>query len=111
MSLESNEAMNKLLVSSIGKLQSINDIVKSEYNSLGSDLKMLVLTDFIKKDLMGLVGTDEPILSMGTVPIFESIRRSCNNVKLALLSGSLVIIPEASKTQIAKIAADSCIEH
>ena len=111
VSLESNEAMNKLLVSSIGKLQSINDIVKSEYNSLGSDLRMLVLTDFIKKDLMGLVGTDEPILSMGTVPIFESIRRSCQNLKLALLSGSLVIIPEVSKTQIAKIAADSCIEH
>ncbi len=110
VSLESNEAMNKLLISSIGKLQSINSIVKSENNSLGSGLRMLVLTDFIKKDLLGLVGTDDPILSMGTVPIFESIRRSCANVKPALLSGSLVIIPEESRPQIEKIATDSGIE-
>ncbi|MBQ1507038.1 MAG: DEAD/DEAH box helicase family protein [Ruminococcus sp.] len=108
--IESSEALEKLLINSIGNLESISTIVRSEYNSLGTKLRMLILTDFIKKDLLGIVGTDEPILSTGTVPIFESVRRSNKDVKLALLSGSLVIVPESVKDQIAAIAEKSGID-
>ena len=41
-----------MLLSSSGKISSILDIVKSEIQNLNKDLKMLILTDYIKKDLI-----------------------------------------------------------
>lgn len=102
--LASNEKLDKQLVSSVGKLESIDRIVKSEGENLGEKLRMLVLTDYIKRDLLKLLGTDETIGAMGAVPVFESIRRSCGGVKLALLSGTLVIVPDASADEIGEIA-------
>lgn len=105
VSLTSNGKINKMLVSSMGKLNSINKIVDSEYAQLGDKLRMLVLTDYIKKDMIGIVGTETEISSMGTVPIFESIRRNCNsNAKIAVLSGTLVILPNVILNDIASIA-------
>ena len=43
--LASSEKINKMLVSSTGKLESINKIVESEYINLGVSLRMLILTD------------------------------------------------------------------
>lgn len=101
--LESNESIEKLLISSIGKLKSINTIVAAELDNLGEKLRMLILTDYIKKDLIGIIGSDSEINSMGTVPIFESVRRSCG-ARLALLSGTLVILPEVIMDGIKEIA-------
>lgn len=103
--LKSNDKVNKLLLSSTGKLHSINKIVQSESNSLNNELRMLILTDYIKKDLTKIIGSDEAITTMGTVPIFESVRRSCGDyINLALLSGQLVIIPNAILPEIGAIA-------
>ena len=103
--LKSNDKVNKLLLSSTGKLSSINEIVRSELNNLDKKLRMLILTDYIKKDLTKIIGSDETIATMGTVPIFESVRRSCGNqVDIVLLSGQLVIIPKDLLQKIATIA-------
>lgn len=100
-----NEKINKLLVSSMGKLNSINEIINAEYSQLKNSLRMLVLTDFIKKDMLSIVGSNDEITSMGTVPIFESIRRNCDpTAKLAVLSGTLVILPNAVLNDVAAIA-------
>ena len=57
---------------------------------------MLILTDYIKKEMKSLINTDENINCIGTVPIFESIRRVVSfETKLAVLSGGLVILPES----------------
>ncbi|MBQ2775071.1 MAG: DEAD/DEAH box helicase family protein [Clostridia bacterium] len=103
--LVSDEKLNRQLASSTGKLSGINDIVLSEKKNLGDKLRMLILTDYIKRDMMKLVGTDEEITSMGTVPVFESVRRACGDkVKLAMLSGTIVVVPNESVEEIGKIA-------
>lgn len=104
--LVSNDRLDRQLISSIGKLKSIDAVVNAEYDSLGGGLRMLILTDYIKKDLKKLIGTDEPITSMGTVPIFESVRRSCRSgVMPGMLAGTMVIVPDGSVRGVADIAA------
>lgn len=89
-----NEKVSRAIISSVGKLISIAQIVKSEYQSLKSSLRMLILTDHIKKDLLNIVSTNKPIETMGIVPIFETLRReNIENLRVAVLSGSLVIVP------------------
>ena len=102
--LASNDKINKMLVSSTGKLGSINKIVASEYANLGDSLRMLILTDYIKKDMLKLVGTDEEIHALGTVPVFESIRRTAPDAKVAVLSGTLVILPDSAVETAQEIA-------
>jgi len=93
----SNDKLNKLLVSSQGKLNGICDIAKQEYADLGEGLRMLILTDYIKKEVMPQVGTDAEIHTMGTVPVFETLRRSCpDTAKIAVLTGTLVILPKSA---------------
>ncbi len=112
VALVSNEKINKMLISSMGKLNSINEIVKAEYSQLKDDLRMLILTDFIKKDMMQIIGTDSEITAMGTVPIFESVRRNCDNsAKIAVLSGTLVIVPNLILNQVAEIADNQNVTY
>lgn len=112
--LTENTKTAKLLVSSIGKLNSIKEIVKSELSGLGGNLRMLILTDFIKKDMLKLIGTQEPIVSLGTVPIFETVRRAVGSeTNIAVLSGGLVIVADRVVEQIEGIAEKrniSCIK-
>ena len=110
--LVSNDKINKSLVSSSAKLDSIKTIVESEYFNLKENLRMLVLTDFIKKDLFKLIGTNDDIHDMGTVPVFEKIRRSVNpECKIALLSGTLVIVPDSALETIEKIADEEGVSY
>ena len=102
--LASSDKINKMLVSSTGKLESINKIVESEYANLGDSLRMLILTDYIKKDMLKLVGTNEEIHALGTVPVFESIRRTAPDAKVAVLSGTLVILPDSAVETAQEIA-------
>lgn len=110
--LTTNDAINKLLMTSKGKLNSILEVTRNEYETLRSDLRLLILTDFIKKDYMIAVGNDEKSVNeLGVVPIFETIRRTFSGIKtdknttalgeritagdlrMGVLSGSVVIIP------------------
>lgn len=93
--LTKNEEITKLLISSKGKLNSINHIVEEEYKSLGNQLRLLVLCDYIKKETLASIGEEEmPADEIGAVPIFENIRRKgIPGVRLGVLSGSVVIVP------------------
>lgn len=51
VALTGSKAINKLLVSSKGKRNSIYNIVRSEYGALSGRLRLLILTDFIKKEM------------------------------------------------------------
>ncbi len=109
--LDSTDKLNKLLISSRGKLKSICRIADEEYNNLGDSLRMLILTDYIKKDMMSVVGTDNDIHAIGTVPVFEALRRSCpETTKIALLSGTLVILPNTAVTVASELAKAESIE-
>ena len=87
-----DEKLKRKLISSLGKMESISKIVDSEYTSLKEDLRMLILTDYIKKESLTKVGTNDSIDNVSVVSIFEVLRRK-DNIKIAVLSGSLVILP------------------
>lgn len=94
-----NKNFKQIFNSSIGKLQGIYEIVNFEYSVLGEDLKMLILTDFIRKEFLTNENhNDFELDKIGAVPIFEKLRReNSDNKKLGVLTGSIVIIPKSSK--------------
>ena len=54
----------------MGKLRGIQTIVKKEAETLGDGLRLVILTDYIKKNLINLIGGGQPLGEMGAVPIF-----------------------------------------
>ena len=108
--LTEDKKIKRMLASSMGKLSGINKIVSEESKSLGDNLRMLILTDFIKKDSMQILGSNAPITVMGAVPIFESVRRTAgDSARIALLSGTLVIVPNTVLDDINAIAEEQSI--
>ncbi len=94
--LRAGPGLQKKMLSSLGKLESIPRIVESEIAGCGRGLRMLILTDHIRGNLLGLVGSGEPLNVMGAVTVFEAVRRVCPyETRLALLTGTLVIVPNA----------------
>jgi superfamily II DNA or RNA helicase len=107
--LRNIERIDRVLRRSISKLSSIKRIVELEYMSMKSELRMVILTDYIRKSLLPTEAGDlQPIEQLGVVPIFESIRReSMPGIRLGVLSGSIVIIPSKSKALL-EAAAKNC---
>ena len=89
-----SERLKKEIVSSIGKLESIKQIVNKESCNLGERLRMLILTDYIKKETVSNIGKDVLFDCISVVSIFETIRREKPNAKIACVSGSLVILSD-----------------
>ena len=103
--LVKSKANDQILKQSLGKLSGIADIFATEYASLGKDLRQLVLADYIRKDFANYLGDDQaPISQLGVLPYFESIRRSAQkqriSVPLAVLSGSVVIVPTSVREEL-----------
>ena len=90
-----NRRVTGFLTSSISKLNGIKEIVNFEYNQLGKDLRLVILSDFIRKEFF--TNTPENNLELnkiGVIPIFEKLRReNQDNKKIAVLTGSMIIIP------------------
>lgn len=103
-----NESLNKMLVSSKGKLNSIAKIAEAERSSMGQDLRLLVLCDYIKGEFLSHVGNEEKeINEIGVIPVFEMLRRTYGaEGKLGVLSGSVVIIPTAAKEVLEGLLAE-----
>lgn len=95
ISLSHNKRTTGSLTSSISKLEGIGRIVDFEYKQMGSCLRMVVLSDFIRKEYF-VGGTENtlPLNKIGIIPIFEKLRReSSDGRKIGVLTGSMVIIP------------------
>ena len=93
VSLTLNDRLKRAMISSVGKLESIRDIARSEIAAMGEKLRMLVLTDYIKKEELAQAAQTERFTSVNVVSIFETIRRVGGDVKIGVLSGTLVILP------------------
>jgi hypothetical protein len=93
--LRSSAHNNRLLRSSISKLQAVAEIVELESRAMDWRLRMLVLTDYIREeDFPGFDGVEKRFTKMGVVPIFEYLRKlRLPNVRLGVLTGRLVIVP------------------
>lgn len=105
--LTSSKEIDKILVSSITKLDSIYEIVMEEFKTLKENLRLVILTDFIRKSDMPKTEKDlKPLNRIGVVPIFEKIRREKpNDMKLGVLCGSFVIIPASAESELRRICA------
>ena len=95
VTLELNEHLKRALISSVGKLESIRRIAANEASAMGDQLRMLILTDYIKKENLSKAASTEEFNSVNIVSIFETLRRANLNVNIGVLSGSLVILPES----------------
>ena len=100
-----NKKIDQLLNQSLGKLNAVRDIFKAEYETLGGNLRQLILTDFIRKDFEAHLGNPKVQYSqLGVLPYFEVLRREFEeqqlDVPMAVLTGSLVIIPTGVKSRL-----------
>lgn len=88
--LSDNIKIQRQIAHSLGKLDSIKEIVELELTQLGNNLRMVVLADFIKSDDIGNS-------SLGVVPIWSILKDEyCErNVLLGILCGTLIVIPKS----------------
>jgi superfamily II DNA or RNA helicase len=109
VNLLSTRKLDAVLKRSITKLYAVQAIVSMELKALGENLRMVILTDYIRKAYLPESEHDLPELDkIGVVPIFEEIRRSnLSGIKLGVLSGSLIIIPTDSMELLLE-GADDC---
>nr|WP_321408283.1 DEAD/DEAH box helicase family protein [uncultured Carboxylicivirga sp.] len=112
ISFRHNQRINRSLNTSLSKLQSIDKIIDIEHNTLGSNLRMVILTDYIRKEFLTTDSSNQLVLNkIGVLPIFEQLRRTNDrNMKLGILSGSLIIIPESALTPLTDAAAKMQVE-
>lgn len=110
VSFTTTPSIEKLLTTSKGKCESIKDIVAHEYQADGKDLRLLVLTDYIRKEYEKALGTDADVVSLGVIPFFEQLRRSVGtqtDLRLGVLCGTIVIIPAEAKDALVEVVGDS----
>ena len=111
-----NKKQDVLLNQSLGKLNAVRDIFKAEYQALGSNLRQLVLTDFIRKDFQVHLGDkNAQFTQLGVLSYFESIHREMIEqswtVPVAVLTGSLVIIPTSTKEHLERLIPNSRLSY
>lgn len=94
INLLSNEAIFKKITNSANKLNSIVAIVKFEEQVLKNELRLVVLTDFIRKEFLGLSEDyTGQVNKIGVVPVFHYLKKYlANTSSLAILSGSLIVV-------------------
>jgi hypothetical protein len=97
----------KLLTTSITKLKSMEEIVRLEAGAQGDELRCVILTDFIRRAEMPTSAGELAVCEdIGIVPIFEYLRHAAlSDIRLGVLSGSLVIIPNSAEPLLKQAAA------
>lgn len=96
--LAANEKLNRRLVASAGKLDSIAQIARTEYDAMKEKLRLLILTDYIGKENLSQTGKDEKPFAVHAVSIFRTLLSRCPQIRMGLLSGSLMILPRSLET-------------
>ena len=110
--LAANPAVEKMLTTSLGKCNSIRDIVFHEYAATGKELRLLVLTDYIRKEYEKNIGdSQKDVTALGVLPFFEMLRRENEaqkkDIRLGVLCGTIVIIPAEAREALEQEIADA----
>ena len=102
VTLQDNNEIRRIMAGSIGKIGSIAEIAINEHATLGADLSMVILTDYVRSQAL----SDEKYQKIGVIPIFKRIVKDIgitpNDDKvvarkipyIAVLSGKIKIIPK-----------------
>ena len=123
----STDRSDKVLRSSTSKLNAIVEIIRAESSNMGRDLRALVLMDHIRKEDLSKIETEEALTDLGVTTVFERLRRqehlgnlenyfairndesadadngSIYRTRLGVLSGSLVILPDAAADKLLSV--------
>ncbi|WP_343632919.1 DEAD/DEAH box helicase family protein [Fluviicola sp.] len=111
LNFTTNPKITGALSASLGKLNSIREIVRFESEQLGTKLRMVILSDYIRKEFfVDAAENREEITKLGVIPVFEKLRRETESIKLGILTGSLILIPKSSCAELEKLASNSGIE-
>lgn len=112
ISFRYNSKVTKTLSTSLEKLNSIHDIVDFEYKQLGKDLRLVVLTDYIRKEfLVNTPQNDMKLSKFGVMPVFEKLRRENNQgMLLGVLTGAIVVLPQTALPEFERLAGSRGVE-
>ena len=103
--LTDNAVIQSLLVNSMSKLPNLVTICKTEYCHNKDTLRMLILTDYIKKEYITMLGTGQSFHDLGVIPIFETLRKEMDPAcLLGIVCGSLVVVPKGSLERLKELA-------
>ncbi len=106
--LESDVRLNRRLMGSAAKLESIGKIAAAEQQNLGFGLRMLILTDFIGKNLLPAIGTGAAFSVLDAVSVFETVRRAvAHGTPIAILTGALVLLPVSALGALTQVCANT----
>ena len=105
--LDENVKIRKMIAGSLGKLDSIVQIVKLESSQLKEKLRMVILTDYIRMD-------DTNCQSIGVVPIWQKLKDAepfpeTSLISMGVLCGSLILLPEKTVGKLYKLLSDNNI--
>ena len=102
--LDGNEKYCKQIAGSIGKLDSIVQIVDLESRLLKADLRMVILADFIRMN-------DPGCTTLGVVPIWRKLKDSFKDrIYLGVLCGSLILLPQNTLGTLQKLISENDID-
>ena len=102
--LDGNEKYCKQIAGSIGKLDSIVDIVNLESRLLKDELRMVILADFIRMD-------DPACTTLGVVPIWRKLKDSFRDrISLGVLCGSLILLPQNTLGTLQRLVSEDDID-
>lgn len=103
INLKYNKQISNLLTRNYEKLNSICEIIDIEKKSLNEKLKLVIVTDHIKDEYYNILN-EEDIKELGVMPIFRKVTSKNIDVNVAVLTGTLTIIPTELKEQLLKLA-------
>lgn len=107
ISVTGEKKVNRILTHSAGKIRAVSDIAEEEVSAMSENLRMVILADYVQRDYLSSVGSDDALVHVGVIPIFEALRRRVGGTtKIAAISGSVIVIPSAALDEVKRFAAD-----
>lgn len=101
--LDDNTKIQKQIANSLGKIDSIIQIIQLEKSCLGDGLRMVILADYIKAD-------DTDNSHLGVVSIGRSIKNKYKDLPIGVLCGSLILLPQHYQENVNKLLSQNNID-
>lgn len=107
VTIDMNQCLEKMLVKSVGKCESIQEIVFHEYQYMKEQLRLLILTDYKRSEYEKALGNEDMDVHNLRGLFFEMLRRESVkrnvNLKFAVLCGTMGVIPSCAKETLLQI--------
>ena len=96
LNFDHEEETAKLLSAGEEKFAVLERLIRREFEKLGKEMRMLILTEGIKKELSSCIGDEtKPIREMGAVTLFESLRRAkIDGLRMGVITSTFMAVPK-----------------